>query len=692
MVKSLTGKGGKGYHKQQPAKGTVNAIKRSHSSSQPGRKVVPIHGKDRSKDLNLRTADTIKRLKMYNNGKAIRNKEGIIVGGQFMMNNRAGDVKIDASTGRVQPDRRWFGNTRVVGSQEIDKFRDEMSLAKADPYSVVLARKALPMGLLQDAANSSSNMGKAQKSGLLMNEGFEEAFTGKVGGGARKKPKLDQLLVGREAEIAARKKKRAERDAMEEGTADAVPNVLDADDGGYGALLNVATGSNTAYDAVNAEEGMVTWGRDTNTSATSGEGVEFRTEKKADLFLKGQSKRIWAELYKVLDCSDIVLHIIDARNVPGTKCNMISKHIAKNAKHKHLIYVLNKIDLVPNWVAKRWVGELSKERPTIAFHASMTHAFGKGALISLLRQFSKLMMDKKQISVGIVGYPNVGKSSVINTLTSNSKACIVAPVPGQTKIWQYVSLMKRIFLIDCPGVVVDAANDTETDSVLKSVVRSERLENPEDFVPAILERVKREHVGACYGLPNRGDGTWTDVDDLLEKISTRCGRLKKGGDPDKHQAAITMINDFQRGKLPFYISPPELKEGGDGHGKGEGKKGSKKGGKGEEGGGEGEKGSAPAPILDEVGEELPQEPTIKIGGERLKLKHQKLDLVGLDEGDGIGGKGGMEEEEEYDEVSGGEEEVGGGAGGGEDGEEEEDSDDDEEAPVVKVGGGWDDME
>ena len=67
---------------------------------------------------------------------------------------------------------------------------------------------------------------------------------------------------------------------------------------------------------------------------------------------------------------------------------------------------LNKIDLVPNWVAKRWIGELAQIRPTIAFHASMTHAFGKGALISLLRQFGKLNADKKQISVGVIGYPN----------------------------------------------------------------------------------------------------------------------------------------------------------------------------------------------------------------------------------------------------------------------------------------------
>ena len=90
------------FTKQQPAKGSSNQIKRSNSSSVPGRKAPKGMSKD---NPNLRSADTIKRLKMYNNGKAIRNAEGKVVGGQFMMKDRAGDVKINAGTGRIAPDR-----------------------------------------------------------------------------------------------------------------------------------------------------------------------------------------------------------------------------------------------------------------------------------------------------------------------------------------------------------------------------------------------------------------------------------------------------------------------------------------------------------------------------------------------------------------------------------------------------------
>lgn len=120
---------------------------------------------------------------------------------------------------------------------------------------------------------------------------------------------------------------------------------------------------------------------------------------------------------------------------------------------------------MPTWVTQRWVKTLSAEYPTMAFRSSLTHPFGKGSLINLLRQFGKLHSDKKQISVGFIGYPNVGKSSVINTLRSK-KVCKVAPIAGETKVWQYITLMRRIYLIDCPGVVFPTG-ETDEEKVLK---------------------------------------------------------------------------------------------------------------------------------------------------------------------------------------------------------------------------------
>ena len=72
---------------------------------------------------------------------------------------------------------------------------------------------------------------------------------------------------------------------------------------------------------------------------------------KEPIFSKGQSKRIWNELYKVIDSSDVVIHVLDARDPLGTRCRSVEKYIREEAPHKHLIFVLNKCDLVPTGVA-----------------------------------------------------------------------------------------------------------------------------------------------------------------------------------------------------------------------------------------------------------------------------------------------------------------------------------------------------
>lgn len=241
---------------------------------------------------------------------------------------------------------------------------------------------------------------------------------------------------------------------------------------------------------------------------------------------------------------------MDARDPQGTRCYHLEKHLKEHCKHKHMILLLNKCDLTPPWVTKGWLRVLSKEYPTLAFHASINKSYGKNSLLSVLRQFSRLKSDKQAISVGFVGYPNVGKSSVINTLRTKN-VCKVAPIPGETKVWQYITLTKKIFLIDCPGVVY-GSSDTETDIVLKGVVRVTNLHDATEHIGEVLQRVKKEHLTRAYKIKE-----WEDENDFLTQLCKLSGKLLRGGEPDLMTAAKMVLHDWQRGKIPFFVPPPK---------------------------------------------------------------------------------------------------------------------------------------
>ncbi|XP_077546712.1 nucleostemin 2 [Haemaphysalis longicornis] len=386
---------------------------------------------------------------------------------------------------RVAPNPKWFGNTRTVSQPALQQFQKELGEAMRDPYQVVMRQSKLPVSLLNEKAKNA-------RVHILDTASFESTFGPKA---QRKRPRL------------------AAEDLSE--------------------LVQAAEGSQAQHSETC---------KDTNED-------ELKDAKRQEVMAKGQSKRIWNELYKVIDSSDVVIQVLDVRDPEGTRSPFIERFMRKEKPHKHLVFVLNKCDLVPTWVTQRWVALLSAEFPTMAFHASVNNPFGKGALINLLRQFSKLHTDKRQISVGFIGYPNVGKSSVINALRSK-KVCNVAPIAGETKVWQYITLMRKIYLIDCPGVVYPTG-DTDTDIVLKGVVRVENIEDPEDHIEAVLERVRPEYLVKTYKVES-----WENAQDFLEKLGRRSGKLLKGGEPDISTVAKMVLNDWQRGKLPYFVKPP----------------------------------------------------------------------------------------------------------------------------------------
>lgn len=95
-----------------------NAINTKGKSADNPNRATP----KRQRAANMRDKTTINRLNMYRKSGAIRNKKGQIVGGTYMMKDRVAGQEMP-NTQRIAPDRRWFGNTRVVGQKELDTFR-----------------------------------------------------------------------------------------------------------------------------------------------------------------------------------------------------------------------------------------------------------------------------------------------------------------------------------------------------------------------------------------------------------------------------------------------------------------------------------------------------------------------------------------------------------------------------------------
>ncbi|KAJ6423381.1 hypothetical protein OIU84_024346 [Salix udensis] len=460
--------------------------KKSNISGKPKHSLDTNRSNGKTKDTNSRSAATVRRLQMYG-VRPKRDSKGKILKHDFQSN--------ELPNTRIQPDRRWFGNTRVVNQKELEFFREELQSRMSSSYNVILKERKLPLSLLNDHQ-------KQARVHLLDTQPFQDAF------GPKTKRKRPRLLAG-----------------------------------DYESLVKKADGSQDDFEQKYGDE-------------APGEGTEadgFRDLVRHTMFEKGQSKRIWGELYKVIDSSDVVVQVLDARDPQGTRCYHLERHLKEHCKHKHMILLLNKCDLIPAWATKGWLRVLSKEYPTLAFHASINKSFGKGSLLSVLRQFARLKSDKQAISVGFVGYPNVGKSSVINTLRTKT-VCKVAPIPGETKVWQYITLTKRIFLIDCPGVVYQN-HDSETDIVLKGVVRVTNLHDASEHIGEVLKRVKKEHLRRAYKIKD-----WEDDNDFLLQLCKSTGKLLKGGEPDYKTAAKMVLHDWQRGKIPFFVPPPRLVE------------------------------------------------------------------------------------------------------------------------------------
>ncbi|XP_016435109.1 guanine nucleotide-binding protein-like NSN1 [Nicotiana tabacum] len=322
---------------------------------------------------------------------------------------------------------------------------------------------------------------------------------------------------------------------------------------------------------------------DMNKPADMASMVEERENDDSTTFVKirdNSERAFYKELVKVIEASDVILEVLDARDPLGTRCLDMEKMVMRSGPEKHLVLLLNKIDLVPREAAEKWLKYLREELPTVAFKCSTqeqksnlgwkssskagkttnllqtSDCLGAETLIKLLKNYSRSHEIKKSITVGIIGLPNVGKSSLINSL-KRSHVVNVGATPGLTRSMQEVQLDKNVKLLDCPGIVMlRSSSQNDAAIALRNCKRIEKLDDPVGPVKEILKLCPARMLVSIYKVPS-----FESVDDFLQKVATVRGKLKKGGIVDIDAAARIVLHGWNEGKIPYYTMPPSRNEG-----------------------------------------------------------------------------------------------------------------------------------
>lgn len=263
-----------------------------------------------------------------------------------------------------------------------------------------------------------------------------------------------------------------------------------------------------------------------------------------------------AKTLRVMEASlkqvDVILQILDAR-IPYSSLN---PEIARITRGKPHLYVLNKADLADPNVTARWVSYFTLEGDGCVALSSKNRAGIAGVKAAIGQELEALLsrrslkgMAGAKIRVMVVGIPNVGKSTFINSFAGTTKAK-AADKPGVTRGKQWVSV-GNYDLLDMPGVLWKKFDSYKTASNLAFIgsIKDDILDI-EEIAMGLLEEMQAIDP---QKLVERYRLTQEDLElepyDLLEAIGKKRGMLMSGGAVNTERAAIMLVDEFRASKI-----------------------------------------------------------------------------------------------------------------------------------------------
>ncbi|KAK9244820.1 P-loop containing nucleoside triphosphate hydrolase protein [Lipomyces tetrasporus] len=328
-------------------------------------------------------------------------------------------------------------------------------------------------------------------------------------------------------------------------------------------------------------------------------------EERHDLLLTPfeRNLEVWRQLWRVVERSCVVVQICDARNPLFYRSRDLEVYVRQLAetdgKDKRNLLLINKADMLTVRQRRLWARYFKREGISFAFFsaamAGLEDAFAVLNIGNVVRQeldyeqdlddvtaedIHVLSVDElealflktapptenetEKIYIGLVGYPNVGKSSTINALIGAKKVSVSA-TPGKTKHFQTIHLSDKVVLCDCPGLVFPNFASTKADLVCNGVLPIDQLREYTGPAALVAKRIPKEYIEKVYGIkiyarPEIDGGTGIPTaDEMLGAYAVARGliRSSKGGRPDESKAARVILKDLVKGKLLYCQPPPD---------------------------------------------------------------------------------------------------------------------------------------